>query len=217
MSLLAKCVAGVAFVAIGAASASADIVITPGPGNFPGDEEVLFNRDFLADNGPLVQGITNQNQFIVDFFGAGEDLFTPALGQARIEAVDGAFTQMTIALNTAGATFTTLIFNLDVLNGAGDGNVTINVVEPNAEVTSGTFAVDENGENFFMIQAINGQSIASVNFVSTVPVTAFADLQQVRIGGISGAEAIPLPAAALSGGLMLAVGAIARRIRGQKA
>ena len=68
-----------------------------------------------------------------------------------------------------------------------------------------------------MIEAINGQSIASVNFVSTVPLTAFSDIQQVRIGGISGAQPIPLPAAALSGGVMLAVGAIARRIRGQKA
>lgn len=203
---------------IGAASASADIVLLLGPGNFANDENVLYNADNLIGTGPLVQGVTNQSNAVVDFYGAGEDLTTPPGGQARIEAVDGSFTALTIALNTPGATFTSLIFNLDVCDGAGDGELTL-TVNPTGEspVVYSNLALDENGENFFRIKAKGGETIDSVSFISTVPLAQLCDIQQVRIGGVVGAVAVPVPAAAVSGGALLAAGAVIRRFRAWRA
>lgn len=214
MSLLTKCVAGAALATTGAATVSADIVITPGPGNFFGDENVLYNLPTLLDGGPVVQGATNQSHTIVDFSGAGESLVTPSLGQARIEGADGTFTTLTIALHSAQTTFKTLIFNLDVCNRQGDGEVTINVAVDGDGIKSQTFSLDENGQNFFRIAAVDGQEIASVSFASTVQL---CDIAQVRIGGIDDAAPpptpVPLPASAISGGALLVAAAIIRRLR----
>src|SRR6266480_4258528 len=68
------------FIIIGLAlfcSASAwAITITPGPGNFPGDDNVLFNDPSLMHDGTLVQGNFNGsgNGFIVDFMSSSNDM-----------------------------------------------------------------------------------------------------------------------------------------------
>ncbi|MGI8923238.1 MAG: PEP-CTERM sorting domain-containing protein [Fimbriimonadales bacterium] len=159
-------------------TASADIVILVGPGNVFGDENVLYNEAGLLDNGPLVQGITNQTGAIVDFFGAGEDLVTPPRGQARVEAVDGAFTDLMIALHAEPNTFTSLIFNL---NAAAKGPLDIIVSQESGGPIAGTFDLDPNGENFFRIIASKGFLIELVTIDSSVDIQ---DIKQVRIGGV---------------------------------
>src|SRR6188474_2411471 len=132
------------------AGANAVIIITPNPGNFEGDENILFNEDGLLESGPVVQGITNQSRFVVDFFDAGEDLATPSGGQARIEAMDGGFHNMTMQMHEAGVTFQTLIWNI---NAVEDGTVTFRIGRTGGPTHEETFDLNQGGQNFFMFEA----------------------------------------------------------------
>ena len=76
-------------------------------GNIPQtDENVLFNESGLWDNQNTVQGITNQTDLIIDFMGL-ETMVTPSGGQARIEANDGDFSQLSIQMNETDGIFFT--------------------------------------------------------------------------------------------------------------
>ena len=72
------------------------------------DENILFNSpDLILGPALTVQGVTNQTHFLVSFTGL-ENLIANG-GQARVEAEDGAFSYLTIAVP---GTFEDLIFNL---------------------------------------------------------------------------------------------------------
>jgi len=168
----------VAFFALtlgGALTARADIIIAAGNNPQP-DENVLLNTGL---SGNPIFGTTNQTGFSVRF-SSNEALTAPANGQARIEAVDGTLTNLTVDI--PGATFTSLILNIDA---AAAGSVNFVVTEDNGQQTAGTFALGASGENFFTITAINGQRISSVAFTTNVAmtITNVDDVAQIRIGG----------------------------------
>src|SRR5215203_1324665 len=187
MSLVKKILfTSLAFVALslfGSLTARADIIIAAGNNPQP-DENVLLNTGLT---GNPIFGTTNQTGFSVRF-SSNEALTAPAMGQARIEAVDGTLTNLTIDL--PGATFTSLILNIDA---ATAGSVSFLVTEDNGQTTAGTFALGASGENFFTITAINGQRISSVAFTTDVAmvVTNVDDVAQIRIGGAQ--QAVPEP------------------------
>jgi hypothetical protein len=172
-SLLALAVFGV--ISVVAGTAKADIIIATG-NNPQTDENVLLNTGLT---GNPIFGTTNQTGFSVRF-SSNENLTAPAMGQARIQAVDGALTQLTIDI--PGATFTSLILNVDA---AAAGSINFIVTEHNGQQTAGTFAVGDSGQNFFTITAINGQLISSVSFTTNVAmtITNVDDVAQIRIGG----------------------------------
>ncbi len=169
-----KLIAASAIMAVAALSA-ADIQIIVGPGNIPNDENVLYNQNGLLDLGTLVQGSTNQSHTIIDNYGAGEDLVTPPGGQARIEAVDGSFTALTISPHDPTIKFQTLMFNIDVLDSETDGSVNFKI----DGVDFGNFAIDNKGENFFRIIATNGSSFDEFTLTAN---RQLSDVQQVRVG-----------------------------------
>ena len=202
--------AAVAMLAAPVGVARADIIIATGNNPQP-DENVLLNTGLTGN--PLF-GTTNQTGFSVRFSSI-ENLIAPANGQARIEAADGTLTALTVDL--PGATFTSLILNLDA---ALVGSVKFVVTENNGQQTAGTFALGASGSNFFTITAINGQRMSSVALTTNVAmtVTNLDDVSQVRIGGAAlpggGTSVVPEPSTyALLGTGLLAVGGIAARRR----
>jgi hypothetical protein len=142
------------------------------------DENILFNSPGLISTGNPVEGITNQSGLIVLFEGL-EDLTTPSGGQARVEAVDGAFTTYTFSVQNG--TFLSYIFNLSTLNNAS-GSATITAVDHLGASLVGTFSIS-GGQNFFTVYAVDDQQLMSVNVVSTVPLE---NVGQNRVGGAVG-------------------------------
>lgn len=199
-----------ATVLVAPLAARADIIFFVGNAPQP-DENVLLNTGLT---GNPIFGTTNQTGFSVRFSSI-EDLVAPANGQARIEAADGTLTNLTIDL--PGATFTSLILNVDA---ALVGSVNFVVTENNGQQTAGTFALGASGQNFFTITAINGQRMSSVNLSTNVnmAITNVDDVSQVRIGGAAtaggGTSVVPEPStyALLATGL-LGVAGVARRRR----
>jgi hypothetical protein len=162
------------------APARADVTIEEG-NNPQTDENVLLNT---GETGNPIFGTTNQTGLSVRFTSTTDTLTAPANGQARVEAVDGVVNQITVDIN--GGAFTSLIFN--AFNGVEeDGQITISVLLDDGPATPQTFDLDNNGENFFTIVAINGEKILSVTIDAE---GGFADLRQVRIGG---AQIVPEP------------------------
>jgi hypothetical protein len=162
-----------AFAAL-AVPATAAITVEVGPGNIWGDEIVLLDNAGLLDSGPLVQGITNQSGLIVDFYGAGEDLILPSGGQARLEAMDGALSALTISYHDPLLRFTSVIINPDAAD--------IGSIEFFADGSSlGSFDLDDTGQNFFRVVASGGDSFDELSFVTSVDVV---DLKQPRVGAV---------------------------------
>ncbi len=154
----------------------------------------------------ILFGTTNQTNFQVRF-GSNEDLTAPLAGLARVQAADGALSQLNISL--PGASFTSLILNINPLF-----NQTVNfvVTEPNGQMTAGSFALTAFVPNFFTITAILGQSISNVAFTTTGPVL---DISGIRIGGaLANPTAVPEPATMILLGTGLA--GIAAKLRRRK-
>ena len=194
--------AGIAAVAVGASSAQAAPILTVGNNPQP-DENVLLNTGL---SGSVIFGTTNQTNLSVRFTGT-ETITAPANGQARIEAVDGAFTSLTI--DVPNGTFSSLILNPDAsVNGTADFT---------AVTTSGTqvfnnVALGGSGSNFFTFTTSTpSERFISVGVVADSPLL-FTDVAQVRLGGAQSNTAVPDGGATVAMlGLGLGLLAVAKR------
>jgi hypothetical protein len=192
-----------------AAPARADIVVMSGVNN-QGTDNVLLTT---ATNVNVVTGTVNSGAFGVEFTSNSGNLSGNASGQAVISAgsTNDPFTNVGFQLAN-GATFTRAVFNL---NSANDGSVTITVtgVNINGGVFTQQLSVDASGQNFFTVDAINGQLITRVELTAGQGVE-LEDLRQVRIGGGANPAAVPEPVTMLLFGTGLAgVAAKVRRRR----
>ena len=122
-----------------------------------------------------------------------ETLFTPASGQARVEAIDGAFDSLLIEPDSPSFFFTEVEFNVNILS-QQSGQISISVLkEDGTTITSEMFNLS-NGGNFFGIQATPGHSFTSVSLSATSDDSSVPDIiQDVRQIRVTGPVAIPEP------------------------
>jgi len=174
-------VVAAAFGAALATTAGANVIFDVGNNPQPDEENILFNGAGTT-SGPAttITGLTEVSDLLV-FFSSTENLVTPAQGQARIEAEDGAFTALSFGVQQG--TFGDFILNPTILHDTGPPatgtvDVTVHLVgEPDATFT---YDVSSAGNNFLTIIATGGERISSIDIASSTDISFF-DLQQPRI------------------------------------
>jgi hypothetical protein len=164
--------------------------VTVQPGNVGGlsDDNVLFSGCLGAQqaDGTMVQGCLNGDKAtLVDFQGT-ESLHVNG-GQARIEAVDGDFQDLTIGFDNPLDGMTSLILNIntDASDPSGQVYFTVHFLAGTPDYTSSFFNVS-NGSNFFTLVASVGELLDTVLVQSSgvaLQSVGFDDIRQVRIGG----------------------------------
>jgi len=205
-------VAILGIVSVAAGTAKADIVVSNGVNN-QGTDNVLLNP---ATDVLTVTGTVGQNNLVVNFTSSSGSKLLSAnpSGQATVSGGTGntALTQLTFGLAN-NDTFTRAVFNINASTG---GSVLIHVegVGINGGFFEDDFTVDANGQNFFTVDAINGQLITSIS-LTAINGAVFSDVRQVRLGGSEVVETVPEPASMvlLGTGLLGAAAGVRKRFK----
>jgi hypothetical protein len=157
-------------------SSSATLIVQTG-NNSGGTDNVISAACSGNITGPAttIQGCFNTAHNALVNFTSDENIQFGAGGQAKIEAVDGTFSELTISL-ASGGTFDKLILNIEAID---DGSVTF-LAQPGA--VTDTEALSKNGNNFFTLTGIDFTSLKFTTTVGMTEIDLSNDVKQVRIG-----------------------------------
>lgn len=176
------------------------------PGAIQPNENVLMD----SSSGFNVFGHTNQTNTPVTFT-SDEDIFPPAQGQARVEAVDGGYKSLCFELGN-GFGFKELEFDAHVA-GRQDGLISLEVfgVGTGVPITFNT-TLDHNGSNWFSFEALGGTTMTKVCITTTVDLV---DTRQWRVGGVGPLGNVPEGSsmAMLGVGILPVLGLVIKRRR----
>ena len=116
-----------------------------------------------------------------------ENLVTPSNGQARVEDEGGTgFVSLLVDALDSDVFYTEFEANL---NAEANGVANITVTDDSGTVFNFSFNVNGGGQNFFGLQAIDGQLIDTV-LISTAGVE-LQDVRQIRLGGMTDGDDPP--------------------------
>ncbi len=191
---------GAATVALAmAGAASAAPVITKGNTGGLSDSNVIFNAcSGNTTSGTTIQGCLNDAHDIFVNFTSNETLEIQGGGQARIDSDDGRFDLLTIALADETLGFGSLILNVRAAQG-DTGDLFFDIALASGATFTSDFYGIGNGQNFFTLLAPEGDLFTSVTVQSAAGDNSvqFADVRQVRIGGVAeidqGGGGLPVP------------------------
>lgn len=195
--------------------ARADIIVSLGVNNQDTDN-VLLNPATDAFTVTGTFGATNRVVEFTSESGSGLLSANPS-GQATVTGGTGNDPLTEITFGVDGNAFTRAVFNINALT-SGDALFTVQGFNIDGGGFEDVFPIQANGENFFTIDAILGQSITSIGILGINGAT-LQDLRQVRIGGEAIANPVPVPepASMLLLGTGLAMAAARRRRKQQHA
>lgn len=174
-----------AFITFAPLTAQATLTLSPGLVGGSGDvDNVVYNPcgpNFATQVGIQIQGCLNTSpSTLVNFTGQETLKAVEAGGQARIDAVDGAFQYVQIQLADPSLGFSKLQFNLDAI---ADGFANFVAIDQfGASFNFNDIPISGNGNNFFTLGSLDGQVAVSFTLTSTVALQSIDELQQVRLG-----------------------------------
>lgn len=206
--------AGACALALGTASPAGAVVnICLGGNCVPTDDNVLI----VQGSSPAVGTYSFNSVTAGVAFTSGLDtLISPSNGQARIEAADAILNQVTFTV-ASGYAFSTALFNMNSLSGNSSGTsasaITLSYLDANGNLASQTVTgLNLSGQNFIGISGTAGERFTSVTITADPASSGFADLRQLRLGGVAATAAVPEPSTWL---MMIAgfglVGSVMRR------
>lgn len=187
---------------VGLAATASAVTITPGNVGSLNDQNVQFNHAGLVLSGHTVEGAVSSPEAVFEFI-SGEVLGVQGIGQASIVPGVGetSFDDLLIRPKVMGVTFESLILNLDIPGtGQTTGTVDFTVTEADGGVFMQSFGLSGSGQNFFTIEAMANDPLASVS-LTTSP--GLVNVQQVRIGGVFVPEPTAAASLAIAGLVML--------------
>ena len=200
--------------------AAASVVFATGnPGNTGTDNVVFSPCGFATPDGTTVNGCLNTSHSTkVDF--TGDETLHVNGGQARVEADNGSFNFLSIAMNAPYLGFDKIIFNIhtDEDNDTGKVDITVKLFSPGAPATQTQSFTVGDGANFFNIVSDGGDVMQWVSIASQSGSWSvdFDDVRQIRIGVATPPGQLPEPGSLALTGAGLGLAALAARRRKQK-
>ena len=200
--------------------AAASVVFATGnPGNTGTDNVVFSPCGFATPDGTTVTGCLNTSHSTkVDF--TGDETLHVNGGQARVEADNGSFNFLSIAMGDPYLGFDKIIFNIhtDEDNENGKVDITVKLFSPGSPATQTQSFTVGDGANFFNIVSDGGDVMQWVSIASQSGSWSvdFDDVRQIRIGVATPPGQLPEPGSLALTGAGLGLVALAARRRKQK-
>jgi hypothetical protein len=176
-------------ISVGSSAARADIIFYTNSQSL-GTEAMYFSDPLLAHSGLLFQGnfVAAGLGYVMNFTSSsGNGLLTGTnVAPYEVEGLAGndPLTALSFSLSESTEYFTKAVFDVDA---ATSGSLSISVLEMNGTSNIVSFAVAASGENFFTVEAINGQTIRSITLSGT---DGFNSVGRLRFGGFGGREIV---------------------------